>query len=734
MNQLNSSLLFSIRRALKRNIYLSVVPVIFIPLSAHGVIISEDTTITGDTGEFYRVGSGATLTANDASMTSAWSAAGSQLLFDNVTITTPVEGDNSGTSAAFFGSGTLSNSRVTNLSEEVGDSWGVRITVGEMLTVTNTTIIGREGGLQVTPRSTLVMSDSAVDGRTSVGLDVLSSTATVMRSTITGALGIRMAEGLQGVTDPSVLSLISSSVTGTAGAAIEVGIDADYAGNAQVLLQEGTTLTGSDGVAVRVKGAGIASVIADNSDIVGDYVVDTGGVGELELRNGASWTGRLVNLDILAVNSQAQWNMVESASLAALSMSGGTVKLGSGSDFYTLQVGELSGAGNFSLHTDFSTDTSDLVQVTGSSEGDHTLQVAASGQDAATGNDIRVVETSDGVARFSLLNGRVDVGAYQYDLVQNGKDWYLAPTDVITPGTASVLALFNATPTVWYGEMSTLRSRMGELRLNDGASGGWLRSYGNKFNVATGNGVGYSQYQHGISLGADAPAPWGDGQWLIGVMGGYSESNLDLTRGTTGEVNSYYAGVYTTWRDKASGYYFDGVIKANRFRNKADVTLSDDTRAKGDYDTAGIGASAEFGRHIELKGGYFVEPYTQWSGLVVQGKDYDLNNGMAADGERARSLLGKVGATTGRTFDLGNGQKVQPYVRAAIAREFARNNAVSVNDNRFDNDLAGTRGELGAGIAVAIADRLQVHADFDYSHGDAIEQPWGVNLGLRYNW
>jgi len=226
----------------------------------------------------------------------------------------------------------------------------------------------------------------------------------------------------------------------------------------------------------------------------------------------------------------------------------------------------------------------------------------------------------------------------------------------------------------------------------------------------------------------------GDGQWLVGLLGGYSKSDLDLDRGTSGKVSSYYLGAYTTWLDQDSGYYFDGVLKFNRFRNEADVSLSDGTESKGDYDNNGVGASLEFGKHIKLDNGYFVEPYTQLSGVVIQGKDYDLDNGMQAEGDRTRSLLGKLGTTAGRNFDLGEGKVVQPYVRAAYVHEFAKNNDVEVNNNVFNNDLSGSRGELGAGVAMSMSDRLQLHADFEYSNGDKIEQPWGANVGLRYSW
>lgn len=734
MNNSNTPSLFSVRRALKKSFYFSAAPALFISLPVHAVeFVNADKTIRGNTGTAYSVNPGVTLTALNATTYSIIGNGNARLVIDGSVITKPAEGDGTTMTSAFTGAGILSNSQVNNLHS--GSTWAVRTTAGGLLQVANSSISSVAQGLQVGTGSTLDMSGTAVSAQ-ALGMQVVSGTANVAGSSITGSKGIVLANANPSNPVASNLALAGSQVTGTSGAAIEVGLGVgpQFGAQANIRLSNGTALVGSDGVAIRVTEASAATVEVDNSAIVGDYVVENSARGELALRNGASWTGRLENLDALAVSSNAQWNMVESTSLNSLTLEGGTVKLGTGGDFYRLQLGELSGSGQFALHTDFSTDTTDVVQVTGASSGDHTLEVAATGQDAATGNDIRVVETADGAARFSLSGGNVDVGTYQYRLVQQGNDWYLAPTQVITPGTASVLALFNATPSVWYGEMTTLRSRMGELRLNEGSTGGWVRTYGNKFNVATGSGLGYSQYQHGISFGADAPAPWGDGQWLVGVLAGYSESDLDLSRGTTGEVKSYYAGAYTTWLDKASGYYFDATVKANRFRNKAEVTLSDNTRTHGDYQAAGLGASAEFGRHVALDNGYFIEPYTQWTALVVQGKDVELDNGMSAHGDRTRSLVGKVGVTGGRTFDLGNGQKVQPYLRVAAAQEFARNNPVSVNANRFDNDLAGTRGELGVGVAVSVADRLQLHADFDYSHGDAIEQPWGVNVGLRYNW
>jgi outer membrane autotransporter protein len=327
----------------------------------------------------------------------------------------------------------------------------------------------------------------------------------------------------------------------------------------------------------------------------------------------------------------------------------------------------------------------------------------------------------------------VDVGAYSYGLKKEGTDWFLDPNNrVISPGTRSVLALFNTAPTVWYGEATSLRTRMGELRFEPGQAGLWIRGYGNKYEVSDSTGVGYSQNQQGFTLGADTPLA--DSQWMVGVMAGHSSSDLNLKRGTSGTVKSYYLGAYATWLEEESGLYFDAVAKVNRFQNESKVGLSDGTSSKGKYSNTGGGLSAEFGRNIKLDDGFFVEPYAQVSTVVIQGANYNLDNGLQAKGERTRSIMAKAGATVGRDIQLDSGSVVQPYLRAAMVHEFANNNKVSVNNNVFNNDLSGSRAEFGAGVAVKLSQNVQLHADLEHSSGGKVEQPWGANVGVRYTW
>ena len=612
---------------------------------------------------------------------------------------------------------------------------------------------------QVTLSNRSLLTGNVI-GSDSVSLDGSSINGNVVSATAAGVLSLRAGSTLDGDVASNNVSLDASSMTGdiksTAGAgqvALTSGslLTGDVSGNDSVNL-DGSTIRGNVASATS---AGLLSLrngstldgnvtsnnVSLNASTMTGNITSLDGAGVVSLDNESVWTGNLVNVNRLTVGDPSVWNMNGSNTVNTLVMNEGVVRFGAVNQFYQLDVGNLSGNGTFIMDADYTTNQHDLLNVTGSATGNHTLQIAGSGVDPVSPVPLNIVHTAGGDATFALAGGRpVDVGTYSYQLASSGNsvggsDWYLDPdSKTISPGTASVLALFNTAPTVWYGELTSLRSRMGELRFNGGQAGGWVRSYGNKYNVDEASGVGYQQTQQGFSLGADAPLPVGDGQWLVGVLAGHSTSNLNLNYGTSGTVKSYYVGAYTTWLDQDTGYYFDGVLKLNRFRNDAKVSMSDGTRAKGDYDNVGVGGSVEFGRHIKLDDGYFVEPFTQLSTVVIQGKDYGLNNGMQAEGDRTRSLLGKVGVTTGRNFTLQDGKVVQPYVRVAGVHEFAKNNEVQVNNNVFNNDLSGSRGELGAGVAVAFTDRLQLHADFDYATGKHIEQPFGANVGLRFSW
>jgi outer membrane autotransporter protein len=544
--------------------------------------------------------------------------------------------------------------------------------------------------------------------------------------------GVRITENTPpGLTVFNKLVIDNSSVKGLDGSSIFVNtrdVDTD------ISIRNGSELIAGNNTLLEVHGTGLTNFAVDNSNLTGNLIADDTANLNVTLQNNAQLSGNIVNSKQLAINSGARWTLVEDAQVNSLSLDGGRVSFGSPGDaaFKTLSLNELSGSGTFDMRINLDEREGDLLKVNGSATGDHLLRVKNTGTEVVAPDmqPYLLVDTNGGDARFALAGARADLGVYSYELEQQGDDWFIVGSGkIISPSTQSVLALFNAAPNIWNSELSTLRSRMGEVRGKEQAAG-WIRAYGSRFNASTSDGVDYRNSQSGLSLGADAPLPVSVGQLSLGLMTGYSKNDLDIGRGTSGKVDSYYVGGYGTWLLE-DGYYLDGVLKLNRFRNESKVAMSDGAKAKGNYESTGIGGSLEFGRHIKFADGYFLEPFTQLSSVWVQGDSYTLDNGMRADNNRTQSVLGKVGASAGRSITLKDGGVLQPYVRVAAAHEFSRNNEVEVNKTRFDNQLSGSRGEVGAGVSVLLSERLQLHADFDYMKGKGVEQPWGANVGLK---
>ncbi|MPQ65785.1 autotransporter outer membrane beta-barrel domain-containing protein [Pseudomonas sp. MWU12-2323] len=608
--------------------------------------------------------------------------------------------------------------------------------------IQNSTLTGAGIGIAVAALGQLSLDNTRVFGSDfggvgGVGIRLLGATLNMTNNSYVqgDSIGLQLdgrtaAPGGPIIPREANIVVDNSTIEGLTGPAIS----AEEGTIAKITVQNDAHLLSGNGILLDVAGASNVGFTADSSLLRGDLVADDSSTLDVTLQNGAQLFGNLINTNSVAINSRANWTLTGDAEVKSLSMDGGSVTLGSADQFYTLSLGELSGTGMFNMHVNLMDNTGDKLDINGEAHGNFLLNVQNTGLEPNSPEitPLHVVHTEGGDALFEAVGGSIDLGVYSYQLEKQGDDWFIVGSGkTISPSTEASLALFNVGPTIWYGELPTLRSRMGEIRTS-GEGGGWIRSYGSQHNITAEAGLGYKQRQKGLSFGADLPVPVRDGQLLVGVMAGHSRSDLSLNRGTSATVDSYSLGAYGTWlRD--DGYYLDGVLKLNRFDNQADVRMTNGTKAKGDYDNFAYGASLELGKHIKLRDDVFVEPYAQLSSVLVKGGSYQLDNGLRAENDRTVSVLGKAGATLGRNLELRDGGLLQPYLRVAMAHEFSRNdNTVKVNDTAFDNSLFGTRGELGVGVSAALSTDLQLHADFDYMKGEHIEQPWGVNLGLRY--
>ncbi|VVE73055.1 putative autotransporter [Pandoraea captiosa] len=716
--------------------------------TAHAGIINDggehELNAPGDPEQFWNVSNGSQLTIHPGTATN-WLRAdrASRLILDGVQVV--------GTIAANAGI-TLENASANIANSSIWSNRGSGMWVGigggnftpSSAVVSNSTINGLAAGIHMGAGATVVLNDTHVssrDGRLgahNAGVYTRDSYLHVNGGSITGDHGIWMASGPYG--DESVAVLNGTHIVGREGAGILLEADPTSVDGKSVSLTiaNGTTITGANGVLIEHHEGVDSTVTVDNSQLTGDIVSDGSATLDLTLQNYGSITGQLINVDLLAVNSNGKWALTADQEMAKITMDGGFIDIhgtAAAGTFHTLDVAALSGNGTFQMQADLQLGGADLLDVE-SATGEHQLHVKNTGTEGGVQTQV-LVEQGGGDGKFSLVGDKVDAGVYSYVLKSDGEaggeqSWYLEKTEALTPGTDAVVNIHNALPTAWLGEHTVLRSRLGELRLGEGDKGGtWARVFGGEYNARPAAGTGYNQNQWGVIGGSDRVVAQNDaGRWLVGGMFGTSNSRLKFNNGSRGDIESHTVGAYATWLGN-NGYYFDGVLKYNRFGSELDVRMSDGMRSKGDFVNHGLGLSAEVGRKIEFGNQWFIEPFGQVAGLWANGSDFTLDNGMHATTSSTKSLLGTVGMHFGKTFETAKGT-FQPYGKFAVTHEFVRSNSVRVNGIDLQQDISGTRLEVGAGLAAQMAKNLQAYVEGSYSVGKRLDKPWGANVGVRY--
>jgi len=520
-------------------------------------------------------------------------------------------------------------------------------------------------------------------------------------------------------------------------------------GNVQAAAGTAATVSLNNGSVINGNVDNVASLSLNNgSTLTGNVTTDTN--GSVLLDNGSVLTGQINNSGNLTINNAAQWAMTGDSTVQQLGMNNGVVQMGTNEQFLHLKVGNLTGNGTFVMGTDLSNGNTDYFEAENAT-GRHQLLISATGTTPVTADAVKVGNIAAGTAAFTLANkDTVDAGTFVYRLKQDGQGLYLTPDkETVSTSTNTALALAGSARSVLNAEMNMLSDQIGDrgLSLQPDASlraasdsdttklsnSVWVRTNGNQYSVKNAYGNGYSQNTNSITGGADTTVYIAGRAWVIGGFVGASHTNMDLKYGSNATVDSLNAGVYGSTYAVESGVFVNVMAKINQFDNKAKVTMSDGTRAKGGYKTLGASGSVAVGKHIRLKDDWFVEPQVRVSTGVTQSDSYRLDNGLEVEADTMRSLQGNVGVRGGRVIALERGSLLEPSLSLGANHEFVKANRVKINDDSFDDDRASRGVEYGAGLKWTPAQRnWQVSGQVGGSKGNTVNQDWSGSLRVSY--
>jgi outer membrane autotransporter protein len=202
--------------------------------------------------------------------------------------------------------------------------------------------------------------------------------------------------------------------------------------------------------------------------------------------------------------------------------------------------------------------------------------------------------------------------------------------------------------------------------LNDPNARGrlWLQGIGSYGKLDGDHGSnGLTQRTKGSVLGAD----WAvDSDWRVGVLGGYSKTDLDTT-GVDGSVDSWHAGIYAMRQSGSLALRLGAAYSGHQGDSKRTVAFDGfNDRPKGDYDANSQQAFVELG-YAMGSGRLSAEPFANLGYQRYHRDSYNEKGGAAAlrvEGQTQDNFSSTFGLRLAHLSQLDNGISLTPRVSA----------------------------------------------------------------------
>lgn len=749
----------------------------------------ESATVNaGDPVESWSLDNASLVVAAGGATQAVDASDGSTVTFDSAAINaSSAIGIRLGNSAMTMNDSTVVNTtgRALALTGQIGSALP-----GSSATLTRSTLSGSGIGASVQLGGDLVLDATHLEGHAQAATGVYSGTGLFLvgtgqivarnGSTITGdGNGIWAQYDFTPVAGEAVtVDIDASRVEGRTGSGIyiEEKFDpADAAVVARFNFRNGAELVGGDGNLLRVDATDAdIDLNVENSRMNGNIVNAGGSTVNVALSNGASITGTMSNVTRVALDSST-WNLTGNSSVGTLSLGNGTVALGDGSAFHTLNVaGNFSGAdGMIIFNTVLAGDdaATDKLIIGGDTSGSANVRVNnVGGAGAQTDKGIELIHVGGASNGQFNLSGRAVGGQYEYFLHKGtGADgnWYLRsllpplpdpceanpglpqcppvdpvdpvdpvnPEPVLRPEPGAYLANLQAAQTMF---------RVGYHDRNAGQNSGraWARVDGSRNGFdAISRQLDIRGNSQALTVGADL---WRhDSGSSVGVM--LSTGNASST--STNELTGYYArgkvkgealGIYGTWRggngaDPYAGFYVDGSLQRAQFRNRVEGIGLDAER----YDSRAWQGAVETGYAFRVggasNGGIYLEPQLQVGYSRWDSNRHTEANGTAVSTENANGVFGRAGLRLSGVTRWGNGTaEVQPYLAANWLHTRAESQ-IRMDDEIADARVPRSRGEFSGGASVKFSNGIGAWGGLSLQKASGYHQT-SAQVGVSYSW
>lgn len=490
----------------------------------------------------------------------------------------------------------------------------------------------------------------------------------------------------------------------------------------------------------------------------------------------------------LKLSENTIWNMKDDSVVIHLTNSDSIINLSydDGQTFtqgktLTVKGNYVGNNGQLNIRTVLGDDKSatDRLIVEGNTSGSTTVYVKnAGGSGAATLNGIELITVNGDESpadAFRQGDARIAAGAFEYQLKQQGKNWYLTsyqsvneednssegnsestetPTPVLRPEAGSYVANLAAANTLF---VMRLNDRAGETRYIDPvteqerSSRLWLRQIGGHNAWRDSNGqLRTTSHRYVSQLGADLlTGGFTDSDsWRLGVMAGYARdynsthSSVSDYR-SKGSVRGYSAGLYATWfADDISkkGAYIDAWAQYSWFKNsvKGDELAYESYSAKGATVSLEAGYGFALNKSFGLEAAKYTWIFQPQAQAIWMGVDHNAHteaNGSRIENDANNNIQTRLGFRTFiRTQEKNSGphgDDFEPFVEMNWIHN-SKDFAVSMNGVKVEQDGARNLGEIKLGVNGNLNPAASVWGNVGVQLGDNGYNDTAMMVGLKY--
>lgn len=447
--------------------------------------------------------------------------------------------------------------------------------------------------------------------------------------------------------------------------------------------------------------------------------------GTLRLQSGGILTGTTI-----ANNSIV--NISGNNTIPDLQLDNTLVNISYNQQHTSLNIDNLNGNGVFHMNTNLAADMSDTINVQ-NGDGRFGLFINDYSMGAAPNRFKIIDKNSTAHDVFYIVGGEVDVGAFRYQLIQDGNDWYLANTDQLTDNTYVAKNTYNAISTLFYSHLGPVYNRLHtQHQASEHSNGLWTKGIGRRINQDYQDGTSSRSDVYGGSFGYDHEIIHNEDYHIrLGAYSGYTKTRQKFDSLGRGEGETQSFGLYSSlvtkkqWFLDAMGSYFihDQKTKSN---------TPNGSMVDGSYDTDGWQAALIGGRHFDLADNWFVEPFAGMLYMRINSIQYQSNFNTLIDAPDTDYLSSSIGITGGKNFSFDNGLSLATYSQAKLSYDWDAKTSITIADYTIDEDMASLHYEFGAGVNASWNDHNSAYVELSTELGAKVDIPWEINVGYQY--